>query len=693
MNASLFGGASALALVTLLAATPALAEDGAVTVTAQKGSLTQRNVLQQQSEVMSTAGSVGFIDAEALKGRYANTLRDVLKDAPGVFVETRYGQELRLSVRGSGIARGYHLRGIEVLQDGIPWNMADGSGDFYEIDPLSLRSVAVYKGGNGLEYGSSSLGGAINFVTPTAYTAIAPNMLRLEGGSFSTFRASATESRVWGEWDGLVTLTSNTADGARQHSRSKDVYLNANLGYRLNDNIETRLYVSLDDTAQQLPGSLTLAQALSNPKQAAYGSAAAISGGNQQRNDQVQRIADRTAFKLSNGQVDVDVWAYHKHLFHPIFQVIDQDGWTWGGSARYTGDFEIGGHRNTLIAGAEAVSGLNHARQYVNFNGNRKGGLTANADQTATNLDAYLEDRFEVTPSLTLTAGAKAIADQRKLDNRFNAAKSGDKTFYGLSPKVGVIWRPVPGAQVFADVTRSRDAPDFTDIAQTNTAGQSFAPLKQQKAWTYEIGTRGAYGRAHFDVTLYRAEIEGELLQYTVDPNIPASTFNAGRTVHQGVEAALSVDVIGDRAQPQAGDRLTVGGVWTLNDFHFRGDRQYGDNAIAGSPPNVARFEVRYVRAALLGARNAYLAPQVDWVPQGAYADQKNTLRAPGYTLLGLEAGFDLPKGVSVYVEARNLTDKTYISDISTVIAASSGSAIFYPGEGRSVFGGVRLAF
>ena len=29
------------------------------------------------------------------------------------------------------------------------------------------------------------------------------------------------------------------------------------------------------------------------------------------------------------------------------------------------------------------------------------------------------------------------------------------------------------------------------------------------------------------------------MLQFTVAPNIPASTFNADRTVHQGIEAAL----------------------------------------------------------------------------------------------------------------------------------------------------------
>ena len=36
-----------------------------------------------------------------IQTRYVHDLRDALKDVPGVYVESRYGQELRLSMRGS----------------------------------------------------------------------------------------------------------------------------------------------------------------------------------------------------------------------------------------------------------------------------------------------------------------------------------------------------------------------------------------------------------------------------------------------------------------------------------------------------------------------------------------------------------------------------------------------------------------
>src|SRR3546814_19454591 len=87
-------------------------------------------------------------------------------------------------------------------------NLADGSGSFYQVDPEALQAIEIYKGGNGLSYGSTALGGAINFVTPSAYTAVAPNIASLSGGSYATVQGSAPVSRVHGAPDflGHVTL-------------------------------------------------------------------------------------------------------------------------------------------------------------------------------------------------------------------------------------------------------------------------------------------------------------------------------------------------------------------------------------------------------------------------------------------------------------------------------------------------------
>jgi iron complex outermembrane receptor protein len=652
-------------------------------------SLTSGTVAQQKRTLDETAGSVGFVDSASYADSYAFTLRDVLKNVPGVFVQNRYGQELRLSIRGSGIARSYHTRGLEILQDGIPTNLADGSGDYYQIDPLALQATEVYKGGNGLAYGSSTLGGAIDFLTPTASSAPAPNLVRLEGGSYGTVRGSAQVSRVIGPLDFIGTFTVNHADGFRQHERGQYEQFNANVGYRFSPTVETRFYLGAYIVDQQLPGTLSLNDALNNPTKAA---ASALSG-DQARNTRTGRIANRTTVRLDTGQLDFDTWAIHKSLYHPIFQVIDQDGWTYGFAPRYTATLNFGGMRDDVIAGARFFGGNTQARQYLNINGSR-GAQTLDASQNAYNYEAYVENRLFFVPTLALMTGIKALRDVREyVDHGGLAAdpnyRSASQTYNGVNPKLGLLWQPNREIQAFADITRSQDVPDFTDLTQTFAATTRFTPLQSQHAWTLEVGTRGSRDRLSWDFTAYQSLVRDQLLQYTTNPDVPASTFNANRTVLRGIEAAASVDVWRDIAGPGAGDRVTLSGLWNLSDFRFKDDRQYGSNRIAGVPVNVLRAALSYARP-----DGFHVSAMVDWVPAGAWADDANTLRAPGYTLLGLQAGLDLRNGVSLFVDARNLTNRRYVSDISTVAdARTANTAIFYPGAGRSLFAGMRYAF
>jgi len=653
-----------------------------------RGSLTVPSIQIQREILNLTPGSVGFVDSESYQNTYANDLRDTLKDTPGVYVQNRYGQEMRLSIRGSGIGRSFHARGIEILQDGIPTNLADGSGDYYQIDPLALRSIEVFKGGNGLAYGASTLGGAVNFVTPTAHTALAENIVRLEGGSFNTIRGNGQVSRAFENWDFMINGTVTHANNYREHDDTQAEAVNGNLGYRFNADTETRFYLGAFIVDQDLPGALSLQDALHNPTKAAT---TALTG-DQARDTRTFRLANRTSFNLDHGKIDLDIWGIQKDLFHPIFQALDQSGWTYGIGPRYSGSFVLSGHRNDLIVGGRFVGGNNEALQFQNINGSR-GRQTLDARQNAYNFEAYAENRFWFHQDAAFMTGAKFFHSIRDYEDKGGLAlnptpKSDRETFNGVNPKVGFLWQPQKDIQAFVNVTRSQDVPDFSDLAQTFATTTQFVPLDMQDAWTFEIGTRGAYDRYAWDFTYYRSWIRDELLQYTTGPGIPATTFNADKTLHQGVELGMSAEILRD-IFPEAGDMIKVSQLWNYSDFRFENDARYGDNRIAGVPEHLLRTEVTYTNK-----HGFYITPTVDWVPDGAFADQANTLRAPGYVLFGLQTGIQLENGLLFYVDARNLNDERYISDISVITdARTAGTSIFYPGAGRSVFAGVRYVF
>jgi len=137
-----------------------------------------------------------------------------------------------------------------------------------------------------------------------------------------------------------------------------------------------------------------------------------------------------------------------------------------------------------------------------------------------------------------------------------------------------------------------------------------------------------------------------------------------------------------------------------LNDFFFVADPEFGNNKLAGAPPNVLRTILAY-----RNPNGLYIAPSLDWAPVGAFADYANTVRIPSYALLGVQAGFTvpngllpsapLPYGVSFYLDARNLTDQRTISDVQAVVNASlpANQTIYFPGTGRAIYGGMKVTF
>jgi hypothetical protein len=61
----------------------------------------------------------------------------------------------------------------------------------------------------------------------------------------------------------------------------------------------------------------------------------------------------------------------------------------------------------------------------------------------------------------------------------------------------------------------------------------------------------------------------------------------------------------------------------------------------------------------------------------------------------GVLPGGPSPYAVSFYLDARNLTKQRTISDLQPVINASvpANQIIYFPGTGRAVYGGMKVAF
>ena len=653
---------------------------------ASQASLTVLSTQAALREIQQTPGGVAIVPAEAYKNStVANTIKDVLDYVPGVFAQPKWGDDTRLSIRGSGLSRNFHLRGVQLYMDGIPINTADGYGDFQEIDPTAYKFVEVYKGGNALRFGANSLGGAINFVTSAGRDPFT-NVVSLDAGAFGFRRLQTSSGGANGAWDGFLTASTQAADGFRDHSEGRATRVSGNVGYRISEDVETRFYLNANEVRQRIPGTVTKASALTSPETAAAGNVAL----DQQRNIDTVRLANRTTVRLENTVVEFGAFGVDRHLMHPIFQWLDYRYQDYGAFVRATDDREIGGTRNRFIAGVNVLNGSIDNQQFINVAG-QKGALASSSIDRSKNISVYAENSFYVVPRVALIAGAQFLHATRIRRDRFlsDGDQSGATSFDLFSPKFGVLWQVDPAWQVFANVSRSAEVPSFGESASgPGIPTIPFTSIRPQRATTYEIGTRGTRDDAHWELTGYRAQIKDELLcLYSAFGN--CNVTNADRSVHQGIEAGAGVAIAREIfARGPLPDKIWLNVAYTFNDFRFDNDALFGNNLLPGAPRHYLRAEILYKHPT-----GIYIGPNFEWVPQAYFVDSANTVTTEAYALLGLKAGFDSGAPVSAYVEARNITDRKYIASSSIIDRANATSALFEPGAGRAVYAGVKYRF
>lgn len=689
---SLKSSTAPLALLIAACAAPAFAQSEpapvttveSVIVTARPDPEDPPVVAEARQRLSRTPGAVSIVAAETYEDRTSEGLYDILRDAPGVFAQKRFGEEARLSIRGSGLSQAYHQRGVLFAQDGVPFADADGFSDFQKIDPLGARYVEVYRGGNALRFGGAQLGGALNFITPTGRTAPQDNLLRLEGGSFDTVRGQVALAREAGDWDVYGSLSGLSSEGFRDHSEQEQARVSANIGRRFGEDREIRFILSAATVRQEVPGTLFLSDALRHPRMANPTTVA-----NDWRRDvDVIRGTLQTRWRFDDHLVfEGGLYATDDTLWHPIPVVLDNHNRTFGGFGRFDWTGEFAGRRADLFFGAYYRQGELDSRVSLNFGGVPSPFLIGSAQQEASGLDIFGEARVFVTPHLAAVVGGSYGRATRDFTDNLGP-NSDQRTYDWFSPRLGLMWESDDGVQLYGNLTRSEEPPIYDSLRNPSFMGLGFVPLETQKAWTGEVGARGRRGAFVWDVTLYRAELTDELLNYIITPGIPSATFNAGNTVHQGFEAALDW-LITDEAP--GGGRLSLRQSYTWSDFRFDGDAVYGDNRLPVIPEHQYRAELKYRHPS-----GWFMAPSIEWRPQDVYVDYANTTKAPGYAVISLNAGWDISDHVSIFADARNLTDKAYAPEFGAITDATApgvSTDVFYPGEGRSLFVGVRLAY
>lgn len=703
-----------LALLGTLQAVPAPTQDPpkkpqdvqTVTVVGKKDETLTVPSEEKAAETLNRIpGGTSLIPGEQVRQSRAADLDDILHGVPGVHVSTRNGQEYRLSIRGSGIQRNFHLQGITLLGDGMPLNLADGFGDFNMVDPLAMGYTEVYRGANALEFGSANLGGAVNFITRTGRTAPAFSF-RLEGGSWNYLNGQVAAGHVEGDLDVYASYSHYSEDGFRGHSALDTQHLAANAGYRIGNEWETRVYLNLVRTISELPDVLTFGQVHDDPR-AVDPSPTGSEALDWHRDLDIVRVGDKTTWRSGDQQIDIFASYMLNDLFHPLFWipelplgVVDYLTHDISGGVRYSNVSEIAGMRNSLAAGASSSANRQHQQRFQNIAG-RPGAKIADGLGESFNLSAYVQDQLWLSESFSLVAGAQGAYTTRSFDDDFETDIDGDQSFYAnykaFNPMAGARYQLTSTSQVFANVSRSFEPPQFIELmALRFDPGQNgsvfYRPLRAQRATTAEIGTRGREGRLAYEAAYYHSRLKHELIATNPFP-FAQDVDNADRTKHEGVELALDVSLVEGlwASTAERTDRVYLRPTYTWNNFRFVNDSVNGNNRLPAIPEHVIMAELGYEHPS-----GAFFGVSLEWVPGEYPIDYANNdfANADRYATWGLKAGTRPSSGLSLFLEVRNLNDQRYVNSVDQVAnAADPGDSgvHYHPAYARAYYVGMEL--
>lgn len=658
-----------------------------VTISAEREG--DRLLRQVEAERALTPGGVSVVEGEGLRLRNVTSLTDTLRYVPGVWAASGMtGDSTFLSIRGSNLdATNYDGNGVKLLIDGLPVTAADGNNHNRDVDPLAMRRIIVARGANALTYGASTLGGAINFITPTALDG-APWEAVINGGSHGQRQGRFTVGTVAGIFDALVTAEVKRSDGFREHQRQQRQGLYANAGLQLGESVTTRFYLTQIDNDQQLPGALTRAQFDANPRAA---EAAAVAG-NYRLNVRTSRIANRTVWDIdADSSLTVGISFEEQQLYHPIVYappffslLIDTTQRNLGTTLRY--QRRVGDH--------DVLAGLNHGRTSVkggNYSYVTGGAQTIGTrlDNSADNMELFLVDRWKFAPLWTAVYGAQVVSGSREIRSAnvaTGAVRNPKADFDSVNPRAGLIRELSPTSQLFANVSRMYEAPTLYELDDDVRGNNS--TLDAMRGVVLEVGTRGSHAfdrhRVHWDTALYYGRLNGEILSRD-DPNAPGTSLstNVGKTLHAGAEALLGASFALDGV---GAHRLEPLINIALNQFKFKHDAIYGNNRLPAAPRYAIKGELLYRHAS-----GVFFGPTFDVVGR-RFADFSNTYTVGKYALWGLRAGYSTPQW-DLYAELRNAGDRKYVSYFSVRDSAAANAAILTPGEPRSLYVGARLKF
>ena len=562
--------------------------------------------------------AVTIIDREQLEERQTVFVSDVLRDVPGVAVNRLGAPGSLTQVRMRGAEANHTL----VLLDGA--DISDpyaGEFDFSGLVAGDIERIEVLRGSQSALYGSDAVGGVINIVPRKGKGALAFEAF-VQGGSFNTWQTGANAGYGDETADVFVSASHQATSGTNisrfgsEQDGERDSSLFFNAGLRPADHIEVRaLLRSVDTYAETDPQDFAFPPTATSgfiidgdektTTEQLYGAVSA----------QVSAFADQWQTRLTYAFGDVS-----RGNLGSLFSASEGDRSKVSLVSGLT--FDTGDVHHKLT-GAVDWSWESFSNAVPAF------GILAVGDTDTTG--------YVGSYDLSLGAFDGGVAFRHDSNDRFKDADT-----YRLQAS----YRLTAATRLRATAGTGIKNPTYTELFgfdPSSFVGNPNLNPEKSKGWDVGVDQTFAEGAVRLTATYFSARLKNEI--FTDFSVFPFTAGNRSTTsTRQGVELTLQATLDED---------WTVGAQYTYLDAIENGQQE------VRRAPHIASLDV----TRRLGDRGSITLTVRH---NGEQRDNAFTLVTPpivtldAFTLVNLNASYDLTENVQLFGRVENLLDENY---------------------------------
>jgi Fe(3+) dicitrate transport protein len=622
------------------------------------------------------------------------TGRQIFAKIPGVFIYDMdgSGNQINIATRGLDPHRSWEYN---VRQNGVIMNSdIYGYPASHYSPPLeSIQKIEMVHGTAGLQYGAQ-FGGMINYVTKTGDTTKA---LSYEGshsvGSFGLFSSFNSVSGKIGKLQYYAYYHKRVSDGYRKNGHSEAEAQFAALTYRFSPSLSLKAELGRSTYTYQLPGPMTDAQFLSNPRQSTrsrnyfnpdiylpsltldwqidaktklnFISSAVLGDRNSVQFLAFGDVPDTIDVKTNqykNRQVDVD--NFNSYTF----------------DLRLIRDYNLGKLKNSIAAGIRYVNNDLHRRQLgkgttgMDFDMTITGDFGRDLHSKTQNVSVFVENLMYLTPQFSLSPSLRMERGTTDMSGRISYLSSEkipnsiihNFPLFGLSAQYQLRGQN----RVYGGISQAFRPVIFSDVIPLSPLDRTDPNLKDAAGYNAEIGMSGKYKTwLHYDVSYFTLRYNNRIGIQALSENGQSYNFktNTGSSLTKGVELYAEAIPLSTKTSKLS---------FFTSTSYFDAAYSKGSIVVSGENKDITgnRLETVPTWISRNGISIKYktfnATIQYSYV-DNSYSDALNTVQptsngakgmVPSYGILDINASLRIGQNYTFRVGVNNITDKQYFT-------------------------------